>query len=378
MNRFPLTHVLFKLFAAGFYRVHAGMLAMLFGTVICYCIFIIPLNETHLDPAQRIIESLFFTLSLLSSPVIMAAVFVAWLVYTYKSWEYVKRQLQLESNLFIFYSVTSFSRRKQFQSWAIVQTVILLPAIGYGLVSFIIGFIFGHYLAPFIVLGYICVLILVSAAIYMRLVNQPAEVTSSYVLRIARYPAKSLFALFLFHIADQQKMTYLVTKVITLLSICSVVYFFDDVTDLRAAGIVMLLVGLAHAVLVFQEFRFDQVYLSFVRNFPVSRSGLYAGIIRLYTLLLLPEAIALLVSFPIVTAAWLFLFVAGIVILFRCILLLATPVTMRNYLWRITAVSVVFFIAILFRQMQLVALLNLPVAGILFFKRYYRVELAAS
>jgi hypothetical protein len=151
----PLTRILLKLFASGFYRVHAGLLAFLFSTVICYCIFIIPLNETHLEPAQRITERLIFTLSLLSSPVMMIVVFIVWFIYTFKSWQYIRQQLYLESNLFIFYSVTSFSRQKQFQSWVVVQTAILLPALAYALLTLIVGITFGYPLAPFIVLGYI-------------------------------------------------------------------------------------------------------------------------------------------------------------------------------------------------------------------------------
>jgi hypothetical protein len=308
MTRLPLTRTLIKLFATGFYRVHAGFLALLFGTVACYCVFIIPLNETHLEPAQRITERLIFTLSLLSSPVMMMVVFIVWFIYAYKSWQYVRQQLQLESNLFIFYSVRSFPRLKQFQSWVLTQSVILLPALVYALITLIVGVIFGYHLAPFIVLGYIVLLILLSAAIYMRLVNQLAEVKSNFILYIIRNRAKPLFTLFLYHVIDQQKLTYLLTKGFALLSIFSLSYFFSDATDLRAAGIVMLLVSLAHAVLVFQEFRFQQKYLSFIRNFPISRIRLYIYLVLLYALLLLPEGIILVASLPLSTALLLFFF----------------------------------------------------------------------
>ncbi len=371
MTRLPLTRTLIKLFATGFYRVHAGFLALLFGTVACYCVFIIPLNETHLEPAQRITERLIFTLSLLSSPVMMMVVFIVWFIYAYKSWQYVRQQLQLESNLFIFYSVRSFPRLKQFQSWVLTQSVILLPALVYALITLIVGVIFGYHLAPFIVLGYIVLLILLSAAIYMRLVNQLAEVKSNFILYIIRNRAKPLFTLFLYHVIDQQKLTYLLTKGFALLSIFSLSYFFSDATDLRAAGIVMLLVSLAHAVLVFQEFRFQQKYLSFIRNFPISRIRLYIYLVLLYALLLLPEGIILLASLPLSTALLLFLFALGMTMLFRCTLLVI-PTTMRSYLWCLTVITVMVFVAILFRKMELVALLNLPISCLILYKRYYR------
>jgi hypothetical protein len=371
----PLTRILLRLFASGFYREHAGLLAFLFGTVVCYCIFIIPLNETHLEPAQRIVESLMFTLSLLSSPVMTAAVFMVWFIYTLKSWQYIRLQLQQESNQFLFYCITSFSRLKQFQSWVIVQTVILLPALGYALLTLVVGIIFGYYLAPFIILGYIVLLIAISAGIYTRLVNQPAEVNINYIQRLTRNRPKPFFTLFLYQIADQHKITYLLTKAMALFCIFSMSYFFADSTDLRAAGIITLLVCLAQALLIFHEFRFDQVYLGFARNFPASRAILYSRLVLLYIVLLSPEAIALFSSLPVFIAALLIFFALGIVLLFRCILLVTNTFTMRSYLWYITAISVFIFIAILFGKIEPVAFLNLPITAILFYKRYYRTQL---
>jgi hypothetical protein len=378
MTPLPLIRILIKLFAIGFYRVHAGLLALLFGTVICYCIFIIPLNETHLAPAQRIVESLIFTLSLLSSPIMMLFVFIVWFIYTYKSWQYIQRQLQLESNLFIFYSVTSFSTIKQFQSWAVVQTVILLPAIMYALMTLVVGIIFGYYIAPFVVMSYIFLLVLISAGVYMRVVNRLAHVTPGFVLQISRHWTKPSFSLFLYHIADQLKLTYLVVKVMSLLGIASLFYFFTDIQNLRAAAIIMLLVCLAHTVFAFRDFRFQQVYLGFMRNFPISRVQLYINVVLLYILLLLPEGIALLVSLPVFTALLLFLFTLGMLVLFRCTLQLAAHATMRSYLWSVTGISVLVFILILLNAMEFIALLNLPLTCFIFYKRYYNAELLTS
>lgn len=373
-----LTRILLKVFATGFYRVHAGLLAFLCGTVVCYCIFIIPLNETHLLPAHRIAESLIFTLSLLSSPVMMVVVFIVWFVYTFKSWQYIQRQLLQESNVFLFYSITSFSKVKQFQSWLVVQTVILLPAIGYAVVTLAVGFVYDYYLTPFIVMGYIFMLILLSAGIYTIRVNQLQEVKPGFVLQLTRYWVKPSFSLFLYHIADQLKLTYLVTKVMSVLSIASLFYFFADIADLRAAALVMLLACLAHAVLAFQEFRFEQIYLQFARNFPVSRTQLYSNLLLVYILLLLPEAVVLFVSLPAFITLLMFLFALGMLMLFRCILLLTTQTTMRSYLWRVTGISVAVFILILFNALQLLAFLNLPLAYLIFYKRYYRAELLTA
>lgn len=378
MTPLPLTRILLKLFAVDFYRVHAGLLALLFSTVICYCIFIIPLNETHLAPAQRIVESLIFTLSLLSSPVMMTVVFIVWFIYTFKSWQYIQRQLQLESNLFIFYSSTSFSKVKQFQSWVVVQTVILLPAIGYALVALVVGVIFGYYIAPFIVMGYIFLLVLLSAWMYTRRVSQQVNIKPGFIFQVSRNWKKPSFSLFLYHVADQLRLMYLVTKTMSLLSMASLFYFFTDIYGLRAAAIIMLLVCLAHAVLAFREYRFNQIYLGFIRNFPVSRAQLYINLVLLYTILLLPEGVALFVLLPVFTAVLLFLLALGMLVLFRCVLLLATHASMRNYLWSVTGISVFVFILILFNVIEFLVFLNLPLAYLIFYKRYYNSALLTA
>jgi hypothetical protein len=372
MIRSPLTSILLKIFVSGFYRVHAGFLTLLFGTVICYCFFIIPLNQTHLSPPDRILENLIFTLTLLSSPLIVALVFLVWLFYTFKSWQYIARQLRVESHQFLFYSVTSLPKARQFQSWFIIQLVILLPAIGYALMTIVVGLIFEYYWVPAIAVIYLIALALLSAWIYVRLTNElPREVKGhTLLLRFTGSWKKPFFSLFFYHLADRLKIMYSVTKTLSLLMLVCLPYFFNDVTGLRSAAIIVLMISMTHVMLVYQSQVFEDTFLSFARNFAYSRIRLYINFIILHSLLLLPEGIILLTYFPPFVAAGLFLFSLSILVLCRC-LLYRPGITLRDYLWWITILFTVYFILVLFNQWWWLGFFNLLISYLVFHRNYY-------
>src|SRR3990170_2588131 len=130
-----LTTVLIKIFVKGFYRVHSGIFLFFFVTVLMYFFFVEVLNQTHLPPDQIILYNLMLVLTLISSPVMVALVFIVWLGFTIKSWNYITGQMLIPNNQFLFYSSTSFSKVNQFKSWFIAQLTISLPIVGYGLFS---------------------------------------------------------------------------------------------------------------------------------------------------------------------------------------------------------------------------------------------------
>src|SRR5690606_21267979 len=131
--------VLIKIFVRGFYRVHSGVFLFFFVTVLMYFFFIEVLNQTHLPPDQIVLYNLILVLTFISSPGMVALVFVVWFGLTVKSWNYVMGQMLIPSNQFLFYSSTSINKVNQFKSWFLTQLTISLPMVGYGIFSFIIG-----------------------------------------------------------------------------------------------------------------------------------------------------------------------------------------------------------------------------------------------
>lgn len=120
----PLSNILLKVFASGFYRTHAGifffLLFVMFGMV---------------EPSQLLGYHLTLMLAFISSPLMMVIVFAVWLVYTFKCWHYVAGQAFALQQQFLFYSSSSYTKSKQFSSWFILQAYIGLPVLVYAGIS---------------------------------------------------------------------------------------------------------------------------------------------------------------------------------------------------------------------------------------------------
>jgi len=375
----PLSRTLIKIFANGFYRVHAGLLLSLFITVFIYFLFINVLEQTRITPEERLMYNLSLALAFITNPVVMAVVFILWLIYTIKSWQYVAGQLKLADQQFIFYSSTAMPQAHQFKSWFLVQVIILLPIISYGLFALAIGIMFGYFVMPVIILLYILLLAVVSALVYIKWVNQLRETENqSYLLKIAARWQKPFFSLFIYHVFDKLKLAYGLTKVLSGIAIAGLFHFFSDVKqDIRVAGIMVLTVITAHTILIYQEHRFKEIYMGFSRNLPYRRRKLLVDYIFLFILLLLPESIWLLVHYKVLPATGLFLFGLSTALLF-CSLLYWFGLNMQKYLRWVGGLFLLFLLLIMFGCLWLLVPLNLGVAFLLFYRNYYAYNPAVA
>jgi hypothetical protein len=368
-----LTTVLIKIFVKGFYRVHSGIFLFFFVTVLMYFFFIEVLNQTHLPPDQIVLYNLMLVLTLISSPVMVALVFIVWLGFTVRSWNYITGQMIMPSNQFLFYSSTSFSKVNQFKSWFIAQLTISLPIIAYGLFSFVIGIIFDYYIIPVVILLYVLLLSAVSALIYVRHANKPINLNSKSILsRIVGNWSKPFFSLFLYHVFDKLKVTLIVTKLLSYGIIIGSFYLLADVNDnLRVAGIVILGIVTAHAILIYQSYRFEESYLSFSRNFPYSRAKIYSNWTVTFLLLTLPENIWILSTFDPEISFALVIFNLGTGMLFRNLLYIVT-LDMRKFIYWVFFIFNLFFMIILLKLFWLLVPLNIIISIIIFDRTYYR------
>ncbi|MBO0950231.1 hypothetical protein [Fibrella forsythiae] len=74
--------------------------------------------------------------------------------------------------------------------------------------------------------------------------------------------------------------------------------------DLRLIGLGGLLVGLGHATVVYEQYRFEHRWLPIYRNMPVPDWRRWAGYVGQFALLLLPEALLLLYHLPADQPLW--------------------------------------------------------------------------
>ncbi|HEX8020339.1 hypothetical protein [Mucilaginibacter sp.] len=360
----PLTNVLLKIFAGGFFRVHAGILFFIFLAMVG----VVP-------PQYLIGYHKALMLAMDSNSVVMALVFAAWLIYAIKSWHYVSGQIFAAGQHFLFYSSNSLSREKQFKSWFGVQAAILSPIIAYAVITICVGFANHYYVLPVCILLYLITLSYLSAVIYIKQITRLVDGSSqSLLLKLSSKWRKPYFSLYIYHLFDKRKVPYLITKALSWLIITGVFYVFADVkTDVRVAGIAILAVVTAHIVLIFEGRKFEENGLGFSRNLPYSRHRLFLNFAGVYFFLLIPESIWLFSRFTPLMAAELLLLALSTAMLFHC-LLYWFGLNMDKYLQWILGLFIVLFWIIMFKLLWMLIPLNLGIAYWLFYSNYYKFE----
>jgi hypothetical protein len=367
---FPTSNIaLKKIFVDGFYRSHAGMLVFIFVILISYCLFINTLGTVR--PDQIDFWQFFFTISIVSNPLILTFYLFGSLLYAYKGLKYVLNQLVLPQQEFLSYSFTASTKKRQFRAWCAVQTSIFVPVLCYTLYAIAIGVVFGFYLISIGILLFQVLLIVISAYICLKESNRLIEANKpDWLIRISRKWNKPVFLLYTFQVFNQSKLAYLLTKLLSWVLISSVLVVFTDLKD--NSGLLMLITScivVAHVVLIYQEKIFNDRYLSFLPNFPFTKGKVFFSFSLNYLVLLLPEICWLLRSFGVLSSLGLIAFAFSAILLFRSLLLLNT-IQVKGFLIGIFCLFFLFYIFIMFGLGLILIPLNIIVAWILFKLNY--------
>jgi len=294
------------------------------------------------------------------------------LVYTIKTWHYNIGQIFAVNQQFLFYSSTSFNKQQQVRDWSLTQAAMLMPVIAYGLTAVVVGVWHHYYIAPLVILLYLGLLSWVGAYLYTTLINRQIDGgKQSLLLRWGGKWRKPFYSLFIYQVFDNMKVRYVITKGISYLIVNAVFWLFADVShDVRVAGIAMLAIAVAHAVVIFEERRFEETYLIFARGLPHTRLRLFAGFALVYLVLLLPEAIWLFSRFNPLLAVELLLFGLSVVLLLHS-LLYWMGLNMDRYLQWVLGLFMILFWVILFRQIGALIVLCGGAAYLFFYYNYY-------
>lgn len=369
----PLTKILLKIFAYRFYKEHSGLLFFFFVTILNYCFFI-KTAGVYLEQ-ESVFYHLILMMSFITTPLIMLMVFLFFLLYTLKSWQYVARQLQQQNNQFLFYSLTSLTKKDQLIAWFCVQLVISLPFIGYWIFAAVLGIIYHANLIPAITLFYLLSLAVLSSFLYVSWVNRISKTANTSVLiKLSSTWAKPYSSLFIYHVFDQLKIIYLFTKAFSWLIITGLLAVFaNQAADMRVSAMIMLAVVTLHSFLIFREQEFKEKYLSFSRNLPFSRFKLFLNFTWVYVFLLLPEALLIFSRFSIIEAVKMLLFGWSLALLFRSIVYITSLKIYRYLLW-IFGLFIFLFYMIICGQFWTLLTVSLVSGYFVFYFSYYRVK----
>lgn len=368
-----ITNVLVKVFAWRFYRENSGLLLFSYVSVISYCFFIKTVG--NYQPEESVFYHLMLMMTFIVSPLVMLLVFALYLIYTIKSWQYVGRQLKLESNQFLFYSITASSRAIQFKTLFCVQLVIALPLIGYWLFATILGIIFNANIIPLITLAYLLILAAISALLYQRWLNRVSVPGRRSILgRISERWHKPVSSLFLYYLIRNLKASLLLTKFCSCVTIIGINNAFrENGTDQRVAEMIILGVVMTHSFLIYKEHYFKEISLNFLRNMPYRRIAVWLNFVLVFSVVLLPELIWVLSKFELYTAVKTILLGISIAMLFRCLIYI-TGLQIYKYLTYIFFLFIVLFYAIVFNYSNLLIPLNFTIAFAVFYEYYFKAK----
>jgi len=370
----PLTRVLLQTFARGFYKAHSGLLLFFFGTVLLSCFYVSVLNETHIPPDERILYALMIPLTFTTTPIFAILAFVIWLVYTIKSWQYVFGELSMIGNEFLRYSSTSMKRVSQYESWLILQLWISIPFIAFSIFAVIVGVVFGQYLIPLITLIYIVALALVSALIYVSFVNRLLDTSKvSWISRVIARWHKPLITIPIYQLFHDIPVSYIVAKSLSVFAIAMAFYNMDASTgdDNRWVSLVVLTLAVIHCIIAYQSYALETHALPFVRNFPYSKTRLFAMQLVFNVFLVFPEIVWISATFSFLESIQSIMLLISLITFYRSILY-ATGENMNVFIRLVFFSYMLVFIVLLFNITWVVTLVIFGTAVVLFFRNYYR------
>ncbi|SMB79625.1 hypothetical protein SAMN00120144_3968 [Hymenobacter roseosalivarius DSM 11622] len=317
-----LPRTLIKLVAKSFYREHTGLLFFLLILVFSNFFYTNVLNQTHLTPDQILATALKLVLATVRNPLGTGILFVVFLLYSLKTWQYAARRLKEPDVQFLFYSTNALRQSRQVRAWAVVQLVTSLPIIIMGAYTIVIGVMYGYWLVPLLIPVYVVILIFSGALYYVRLINQTTiETGQSPRFNWLKNRPKPLGILFLYEVVTRKKVPLGITKLVSFACVILLYQVFPAAhADIRLLGLLSLCVALSHAVLVYQSHEFEEVYLRFARNFPYSSGQVLSQQTVLYCLLLVPELVWLVAAFQLQQAMVGILLTLSVTLLFRAML----------------------------------------------------------
>jgi hypothetical protein len=366
-----ITKVLLRILAWRFYRENSGLLLFSYVSVISYCFFIKTAGVYQSN--DSVFYHLMLVMTFIISPTIMLLVFILYFIYTLKSWKYVAGQLKQENNQFLFYSFNACNKAAQFLSLFYVQLTISLPLIGYWLFATILGVLFNANVIPLITLIYILFLSAFSAFLYRYWLNKiKTPNRQSLFGGLCMHWRKPYSLLFLYYLSRRLKLSLLLTKVCSWLIIIGIYQgFSDDDSKSKIPGMIILSIVMVHSFLVYKDQYFKEIYLNFSRNMPYKRLSVLLNFGLVFLVIISPELFWLGTTFNLTAGAKSLVLGLTTTLLFRSLIYL-TGLEIYKYLVWTFCLFVLQFYMLLFDQLWLLLIVNLSVALVIFYTRYYK------
>jgi hypothetical protein len=307
-------------------------------------------------------------------------VLAIWLLYALKCEQFMAGMLRGKNYAFISVLNTK-SISFVFARMLSVQFMLFLPVILYLLICVWIGITHGWYVHTTISIVFILAICLTGAWRYAILIRKNGIFRSVPLLKIHfPFSKKSYFRFVLRYISTRRKILFLAVKIFTCLFLFGMLLNRSKVeTDLRMFLLFYSFGLLGHGVLIYKIRQMEETGLGFYRGLPVSLFSRFLQYAFLYLILLIPEMIIIGMMTPahlnFANAFLLISFGWGILLILNS-LLFVRLLKPFDYLKIVSGIYLMIFIAVLAGMIIPFTIGLFLIATNIFFRHYYRFEMA--
>lgn len=235
-------------------------------------------------------------LSICSSPINLLILFAIWTLYAVKSLLFVKNKLTQEDYSFAK-QLTVVPKNEQIILWIKVYSFLLAPILCYAGLVLITSIIHQYFLSLFATVMMLGLIMILLALLTYRFSNLNFNLSKVWINLPSIKMKKPFWSWPIWYLLNEQKLMLLICKVVSFLFFKAILLVFADIpNDIRIYLTALLAVVLSHAVLVLNLTKFDAFYSSFAKNLPINAIKRLASWIFVFSFLLIPELLLLMIA----------------------------------------------------------------------------------
>jgi hypothetical protein len=353
-----------KIFTTRYYTQNAGFFFLLF-----YFFFgIVPggqLVSYHYTLIKGIVSNTEF---------LLLALFI-WLLYNLKCLAYVEKTLAAKENTFLYGTLGILEGSRKWRTLYWIHFTLYAPVFIYSVIAILAACKLQFYVSAVIILLFNIVMTILPLFSYDHKIKHPGLTTffASWQEWLNRRFRKPLWMFYIYELLNGNIKALALTKFAGAGILLITFSLMDTAYDTRYILVGLLINLLAHSVLVFNQRRFDDLYLSLVPHLPIHLWKRYLQMGVTWLLLLVPEFLLLFLK---AGPGDLLLFITlglSLLMLLRSLLYFPTLDQDKYFRWVFVVIVGVLFLSLAHFYWYAVVLLQLTAFGI-FYYRYYRYE----
>lgn len=274
-------NILLKTLVQTFYARHAGLL------LFAFYIFFGVVNTGNLLHYHFSLAG-----AVLDSPLLLTITIAVWILYTGKALVFLRSQLMKEEMNFLL-QLENFSARKKRIELLIVQFLIMLPVLLYGVFMTGVALTTEKNIQALVVLYFLFMLLTVPVYLLELFFNRTKRGFAWLQWRW-RFIEKMEFV-YVRYVFGDLNFGLAISKGLSLLLMFGLLTGFGiDNYDVRLPLLAMLVSAAAHSLIVFNVQQFEIHDLEFVRQLPVSFFKRVLPLLGTYLFMLVPEFILII------------------------------------------------------------------------------------